>query len=96
MNKSLILIAGLTLTLSLPNTSEAANCQEICQAYMTCLEQEYPGGSTAAQQKVIQQSCVQTCQERTETANSCYEDADGKSGAVASCREFSVCILNIN
>lgn len=75
---------------------EAAECSEICQAYLSCVEQSYPGHSTEAQKKTIQEGCIGSCQKSTDAANQCYQQSDGTAGKVASCNEFSACILNVN
>ena len=89
------LVFSVALMIS-PVALAAAECTEICRAYVACVEEVYPGASTEAQKRTMQEGCLSGCQSKPDSANSCYENADGQAGAVASCDVFSACILNMN
>ncbi|MCB1138390.1 MAG: Cys-rich protein [Leptospiraceae bacterium] len=74
----------------------AAECPEICQAYLQCVEKSYPGESTDAQKQTILEGCQSGCQKNLQASNACYEDSGGANGAVASCEDFSNCLLQVN
>lgn len=89
----LILFGGL---FGLSTPALAAECPEICQAYLKCVESTYPGDSTEAQMQTILEGCQSGCERNLPAARACYEDADGAAGTVASCEEFSNCLLQVN
>lgn len=95
--KTLGPILSLALILAAPaNGLMAADCREICQAYVNCVEQSYPGDSTEAQKRSILEGCETGCNSHQDSSNTCYQEADGQNGQVASCDEFSACILQAN
>lgn len=89
-------ILVLLLALAAPGLLIGADCPEICQAYLQCVEKTYPGESTEKQKQTILLGCQNGCSKNLESVNQCYLDANGQNGMVESCEEFSTCILQQN
>ena len=99
LNRYLFTILAFLTLLLLPSVSfelVAAECPEICKAYLQCVEKSYPGESTEAQKQTILEGCQSGCQKNLQASNACYEDSGGANGAVASCEDFSNCLLQVN